>query len=251
MDFQNSKNLMAKNDGFYFIPQKWLGDSKVIAMDWDCKGMHLHLMAIAWQQEKKGYLIDDQNLLRKLLGNPDINDWENRIKPQIFSAWKRKVIKENGTEKIYWYQPGILKTVESDSNALPVKKTRRKKGEDISEEFENCDLLGFDLKSILKAKPQQTILYVKPIEATKEEKNTIWTLGVQLIQQHGDTEAKARGFLARLIKQYGDKAVSTAIAHISARSISPADMHSYIIGMLKKQQEDTPIKKTGRGSVSL
>lgn len=241
---------MAKNDGFYFIPQKWLGDSHILAMDWDCKGMHLHLMAIAWQQEKQGYLLDDQNIIRKLLGNPDLQDWENRIRPQVFSAWKRKVIKENGTEKAYWYQPGILKTLESSTSA-PVKKTRRKKGEDISDGFENCDLLGFDLKSILKAKPNQTILYIKPPEATKEEKNTIWTLGVQLIQQHGDDEKKARAFLARLIKQYGDKAVSSAIAHISARSITPADMHSYLTGMLKKQQEETPVKKSGRGSVAL
>ena len=59
---------MKKDEGFYFIPKKWLGDANVISMDWDCKGMHLHLMAIAWQQPLQGYIIDDENLILKVLG---------------------------------------------------------------------------------------------------------------------------------------------------------------------------------------
>ena len=96
---------MKKEEGFYFIPKKWLGDASVIAMDWDCKGMHLHLMAIAWQQEPKGHLIDDDKIIRKLLSNPDIKDWEERIKPQIFSAWKQKTLNIDNNERVYWYQP--------------------------------------------------------------------------------------------------------------------------------------------------
>lgn len=241
---------MSKNDGFNFIPQKWLGDSNILAMDWDAKGMHLHLMAIAWQQERTGYLINDDNLLRKLLGNPDLEDWNARLKPQIFAAWKKKSIKENGKEQIYIYQQGILKTL-ATSDVNPIKKTRTKKTKDISDDFENVDYDGFDLKNILKLKPINTILYKKPLEATTEEKNTIWTLGVKLVQQHGDSESKARGFLARLIKQYGDKAVGSAIAQISLKSLNPVDVHSYLVGMLKKQQLDEPVRKTGRGNVSI
>lgn len=242
---------MTKQDGFYFIPQKWLGDSTILSMDWDCKGMHLHLMAIAWQQEKKGYILEDTNLIRKILGNPDLEDWNNRIKPQLLSAWKKKVIKENGIEKAYLYQPGMLKTLSAQSDNPIVKKTRTKKTKDLSDEFENFDMQGFNLKSILKEKPAKTILYIKPIEATKEEKTTIWSLGVTLLQEYGDTELKARGFLARLIKLYGDKQVSLAIAQLSLRNVTPADMHSYLVGMLKKQEEEAPTKKSGRGHVSL
>jgi hypothetical protein len=248
---------MIKQDGFYFIPQQWLGDSNILAMDWDCKGMHLHLMAIAWQQENKGYLIDDDNLLKKLLGNPPIEDWENRIKPQVFSAWKKKAIKENGTEKQYWYQPGILKTLQlnnSNSTISTPKKTRTKKSNgklDILADSEMPDTEGFNLLNILKAKPAATILYKKPITATQEEKNTIWTLGVQMIKSHSGNEMKARGFLAKLIKEYGDKAVASAIAQISMKNLSPAEIHSYLVGMLKKQQAEIPIKKTGRGNVSI
>lgn len=240
---------MTKQDGFSFIPQKWLGDSTIMAMDWDCRGMHLHLMAIAWQQEKQGYILEDINIIRKILGNPDLEDWNNRIKPQLFSAWKKKVVKENGTEKTYLYQPGLLKTLEA--TGVVVKKTRTKKSIDISDDFADVDFQGFNLKAILKEKPAKTILYIQPIAATTEEKTTIWSLGVQLLQQYGDTEQKARGFLSRLIKLYGDKQVSLAIAQLSLKNTNPADMHSYLVGMLKKQEEEAPTKKSGRGHVSL
>ena len=147
----------------------------------------------------------------------------------------------------------MLKTLQlsTTDTVKPEKKTRTKKTPDVADEFEGVDIPGFNLLSILKLKPATTILYKKPIEATKEEKNTIWTLGVQLVQEHGGTEAKARGFLARLIKEYGDKQVASAIAHISIKSLNPADIHSYLVGILKKQQAEEPVKRTGRGKVSI
>jgi hypothetical protein len=238
---------MKKEDGFYFYPKKWLGDANVLAMDWDCKGMHLHLMAIAWQQTPKGHLLDDENLIKRLLGNPEQSDWENRIKPQIFSAWKKKVIKEGNIERQYWYQPGIIKTVtESLGTDAPIKKTRKKKAELI--EVENPEFEGFNLDSLLKIKPTVTILY-QP--ATTEDKQNIWSMGVKLLQANGVNEGKARAFIAKLIKEYSDKEVAAALAQLSLKQVSPAEINSYLIGILKKQQEGGFKKSTGRGSVSL
>lgn len=239
---------MKKEDGFYFNPKKWLGDANVLAMDWDCKGMHLHLMAIAWQQNLKGHLLDDENLIKRLLGNPDQSDWENRIRPQIFSAWKKKVIKDGNIERQYWYQPGIIKTVSeaSGTDATPVKRTRKKKIDLI--EVENPEFEGFNLDSLLKIKPTVTILY-EP--ATTEDKQNIWSMGVKLLQANGVPEGKARGFIAKLIKEYSDKEVAAALAQLSLKQVSPAEVNSYLIGILKKQQEGGFTKKTGRGSVSL
>ncbi len=241
---------MKKEDGFYFIPKKWLGDASVLAMDWDCKGMHLHLMAIAWQQDLKGYLLDDENLIRKLLGNPELSDWENRIKPQIFAAWKKKLVKTDKIERQYWYQPGMAKTLAEKETSLSettatVKKPRKKKEELI--EVENPNFEGFNLESLLTDKNTATILHEK---SNEEERQTIWTIGVQLVKKQGDSEAKTRGFLARLIKDYGDKAVAHAVAQLSLKQVSPAEVHSYLIGILKKQQ-DGNMRKNGRGSVSL
>lgn len=243
---------MKKEIGFYFIPKKWLGDATVMTMDWDCKAMHFHLMCIAAQQERQGYLADDDNIFRRLLGNPDINDWNNRIKQQVFSAWKQKVIKENGKQIIYWYQPGLLKSLlDNEQPSTPIVKKSKKKTEFLEFDELESQNEGFDLKSLLKLKPQQSILYIKPIEATKEEKSSIWTLGVQLLSTQENDEKKIRGFLARQIKQYGDKAVAQAIAQMSIHSSKPADIFSYLVGTIKKIKEDNPIKKTGKGSVSL
>jgi hypothetical protein len=244
---------MKKDIGFYFIPKKWLGDATILTMDWDCKAMHFHLMCIAAQQEKQGYLIDDENIFRRLLGNPEINDWNNRIKPQVFSAWKQKTFKENGKQTIYWYQPGLLKSL-SDNDDIQKVSTKQKKKKNEFFDFDEPEAQneGFDLKSLLKLKPVQTILYEKPEEATKEEKSSIWTLGVELLSSQESDEKKIRGFLARQIKQYGDKAVAQAIAQMSISSVKPADIFSYLIGVIKKHKEDGGItKKTGRGSVSL
>lgn len=242
---------MTKEIGFYFIPKKWLGDATVLTMDWDCKAMHFHLMCIAAQQEKQGYLLNDDNIFRKLLGNPDINDWNDRIKPQLFSAWKQKVIKENGKQLVYWYQPGLLKSLsDNEPKGRSVIKTK-KKSDFLDFDEENIQNEGFDLKKLLKVKPQHTILYIKPKEATKEEKASIWTLGVKLLSIQENDEKKIRGFLARQITQYGEKTVAQAIAQLSINSNSPADIFSYLVGTIKKIKDEVPFKKTGKGSVSL
>jgi hypothetical protein len=243
---------MKKDTGFNFLPKKWLGDANILAMDWDCKAMHFHLICIAFQQEKQGYLIDDDSIFKKLLGNPDIDDWNNRIKKQIFSAWKKKIIKENGKELVYWYQSGLLNSInESNSINIPVEKKKRKSVKDFLI-FEEIDAQqdGFDLKSLLKVKPHQTILYEKPLKATDEEKHTIWTLGISIVEKQTKSETRARGFLAKLIKDYGEKSVAQAIAQLSLSKINPVDIHSYLIGTLNKLKEDT-VRKTGRGSVSI
>ena len=49
------------------------------------------------------------------------------------------------------------------------------------------------------------------------------------------------------------KAVAEAIAQLSIKSVPPAQIQSYLIGILNKQQDGKQLfqKKTGRGSVSL
>ena len=236
---------MDNNKGFYFDPKKWLGDSVIMAMDWDCKAMHLHLMAIAWQQDKKGYLLFNDQLIIKLLGNPPINDWQERIKPQILSAWKTITTDGINGEETYIYQPGLLKNLEPEQP----KKTKRvssKKKSNLQTIEENPNT-GFNLENILKLNPKITILNEKP---TDEEKSSIWTLGISILQQQGLPEGKARSFMAKLVKTYGDKPVASAIAQLSLKAVKPIEIQSYLIGILKKQ-EQTEKTKTSRGSVSL
>jgi hypothetical protein len=236
---------MSIENGFYFIPKKWLGDSNILAMDWDCRGMHLHLMAIAWQQTKKGFLLADDTLLRKYLNNPSDEDWK-RIKNQIFSAWKKITIIENNQNIDYLYQPGLIENEEL--KILPKKTTKRRtKKEDLK--IISSDFSGFNLENILKAKATTTILYEK---SNKEEKSTIWTIGIQLLQQNGESETKARSFLAKLVKDFGEKPVAQSIANLSIQNKTPIEIHSYLIGILKKQQKELESKKTtSRGMVSL
>ena len=229
-------------DGFYFNPKRWLGDANVIAMDWDCRAMHLHLMAIAWQQEKKGFLIYDEQLLLKILNRLKDDDWDNRIKPQIMKSWKKKILSENGKNIEYIFQPGLVK------NEAIKKRTRKiitKNNETVNGDEVLFD--GFNLKLILKENINTTILYQSPKE---EEKSTIWNLGVQLLSSQ-TTESKARSFLAKMIKQYGEKSVAQTIADISIKNTKPVQLESFIVGILKKKATENTInnKSTTTGVV--
>lgn len=128
---------MKKNEGFEFLPKKWLGDTHILSMDWDVRGMHITLIALSWQKEPQGYLLNDETIIKKLLGNPDDNDWQNRIKPQLLKAWEITVLKnENGIDETYWVQGGVLDTVtkkkikeSGETLVSSTKKPRRKKVE--------------------------------------------------------------------------------------------------------------------------
>lgn len=228
---------MERNDGFYFNPKRWLGDAIVMAMDWDCRAMHLHLMAIAWQQEPRGFLLNDDSIIRKMLGNPEENDWKIRIRPQIMKAWKTKNIKKNGESASYMYQPGILKTIKDAPSIRQGKKSKI--------EIPDLGIQGFNLKKLLAVKPKSTFLYVKPNES---DKRTIWQLGVAVLSDSSN-ESKSRAMLAKLIKEYGEKPVAEAIAQLSIKSVPPADASSYLIGILQKNAEGK--KGTGKGRVSI
>lgn len=89
---------------FQFYPKQWLGDDKVLAMDWNARAMHMHLMCIAWQQHPPCTLPDDDAMIRRWLGNP--RGWDV-LKTQIFSAW----VKEEGR----WLQHGLLRQYNKQS----------------------------------------------------------------------------------------------------------------------------------------
>jgi uncharacterized protein YdaU (DUF1376 family) len=101
-----------KAPAFQFYPKQWLGDDKVMLMDWDARAMHLHLMCVAWQQEDPCSLPDDDDLLRKWVGNP--KDWQ-RIKTQVFRAWK--------LENSRWIQLGLLREYEKQSKFSESRKS--------------------------------------------------------------------------------------------------------------------------------
>ena len=220
-----------KNTGFYFNPKKWLGDSNILAMDWDCKAMHLHLIAIAWQNDPKGYILNNDELILKFLNNPKEQDWENRIKPQIMTAWKKKKLTIKNITSEYIYQPGIIKEITKE-------ETPKKKEEKLvikSNEFD-----GFDLKSLLNKNESKTINYEK---ATTEEKDTIWTLGIKILKPALGTEQKTRMFMAKMIKTYGEKPLASAIAKLSIKECKPVEITSYLIGILKNEAKSETKQK--------
>lgn len=214
-------------------PKKWLGDSSVLLMDWDCKAMHWHLMLIAWQNQPLGTIPNDDDYICKILNIQKNEDFIKRIKPQLLTAWKLK-----GKTL---FQKGLIETFKS------IKKTSKKKTKtdlNIYEEINKIDSIvynsekttGVVLDSILFLNPEDTILYQK---TTKEEKQTIWNFGVSLLLHSETTESKIRAFLGKLVREYSEKKVAEAIGKLGAKAVAPIHAQSYLIGILKNDAPKT------------
>lgn len=232
---------MKKEEGFEFIPKKWLGDAHVISMDWDVKGMHITLIALSWQKEPQGYILNDDSFLRKLVGNPDIDDWNNRIKPQLLTAWEVTTLKDNaGIEKIHLVQPGVLDTVlkkqKREENSLSIsstpKVTKTRKKKVVLVETENPPFDGFSLSDIAKLNTKTTILFAP---ASEEDTVNIWSIGKQFLEKHGIEKKSSSGLLARWIKKYGSQEVAGVMVELSIKNSQPADVVSFVTSILEKR----------------
>lgn len=215
------KTIMSNS--FLFNPKKWLGDAKIMSMDWDVRGMHIHLLSFAAQQNLKGFLPYDEDFLIKIL-NVDKSDWANRIKNQLLNSWDFATIDDENGSILFIYQKGLVDTFSNKTN------TRTKKSKD-----QNIEKNNITDKNEIKVKDKDD-----------SDKNTIWVMGVKKLVENNIAESTARGFLAKLIKKYGERNVASCIAQISIAKYEPAQLQSYMIGILNNEG-----KSRGRGSVSL
>lgn len=251
-------------DGFYFNVKQWLGDDAVLLMDWDARAMHLQLMCLAWQQDPPGRLPADEKILRRWVGNPSPQDWEERLRPQILRAWK---ISEG-----HWVQEGLLREWERQAsnsqkrraaaNARWDKRSaesgaasapgRAKASKEPTDPFLEAVLgsdgeplsapeAGFNLSSVLK----ENALFFE--QASAEERASIWSVGVKLLRHEAFDDNKARAYLGKLISELGEKRVAEAIAQLSLKALPPADGKSYLVGILKGEAN----RRKGRGRVAL
>jgi hypothetical protein len=106
--FRTHAKSMARPPAIQWYYKQWLGDNKVLAMDWDARGMHFHLLMMSIQEEPAGSLPDDMAAIRRWLnlpsGSVDFDGIWRRVKPQIFAAWTLR----DGR----WFNSGMVETME-------------------------------------------------------------------------------------------------------------------------------------------
>ncbi len=107
--------MKEKSPAVQWYPKQALGDDKILAMDWDAKGMHYTLLWISWQQEPPGTLPNDMAAIRRWIGSPSDDVWrrvssqilaawpiqgDRRVNAGMFRAWERQqTYKQNGSKK--------------------------------------------------------------------------------------------------------------------------------------------------------
>ncbi len=247
-------------------PKKWLGDNKVLKMDWTARAMHFHLMLIAWQNTPQGHLEADERTIAKYL-SLDVNgeEWK-KYWPQISSAWQlTTALDESNTSRQYYVQTGLIKEIEKQ---LKPKKPRVKVSEKInplvtinnpqgldnknnSSKYNDGFSTGFNLLDVLDESINQNSNVDNSIEETNKSEETsfnsvninngpsnsqtMWTLGIQLLSNDNYSQSSARGFLAKLAKQYGEVNLAAAISQVALKKINPIEVKSYLVAILKNK----------------
>ncbi len=214
---------MHKSPAFQFYPKQWLGDDRVMLMDFDARGMHLHCMCIAWQQTDACTLPDDDEKLRRWCGNPDRDDWEKRLKPQIFSAWKK--------EKGYWIQTGLKREYSkqnerSDKNrkAANARWKNEKKGKKKDVCKRNASAMQMECSSSSTSTSVKNILSGRPDFVA----NVISFLNEQAgTKFKSSTEANRKNILARVNDGHDFEAFQEVIKK-KCREWGNTDMARYL-----------------------
>jgi hypothetical protein len=82
---------MARPPAVQWYYKQWLGDNKVLAMGWEARAMHFHLLMMSIQEQPPGSIPNDMDVIRRWLslptGSVDADQTWRRVKPQIFTAW--------------------------------------------------------------------------------------------------------------------------------------------------------------------
>jgi hypothetical protein len=140
--------------------RRWLGDQRVLGMDWDAKAMHFHLLMMSIQEEPPGSIPDDMALIRRWLGSPSEEIWR-RVRPQVLSAWTLR------TDR--WFNTGMVGTFERKERFNKRYENGTKTGRESPENQDNSNReLDLDSKkSESKAKPSS----IQEIAAYCEERN--------------------------------------------------------------------------------
>jgi uncharacterized protein YdaU (DUF1376 family) len=95
---------------FQFYPKQWLGDNRVLSMDWDARAVHFHLLCIAWQEAVPCSIPANDEIIQRFLGEK--KTWK-RVKTQVLSAWR--------LEGDRYFQDGLLRV-------LATQEKRRENG---------------------------------------------------------------------------------------------------------------------------
>lgn len=105
---------------------------------------------------------------------------------------------------------------------------------------QNTDSLK-DIGKVLK-------LWLKPL--SQEKRKTMWDLGINLLSNNISEEPKARAFISKLVKQYGEEKVSRAISDLARKPIPPLQAFGYLTSIIKSYTEGTEGEQKARAKRS-
>jgi Protein of unknown function (DUF1376) len=237
----------SKPVGFQFHVKNWLGDHCVMAMSYAERGMHLHLMCVAWQETPPCTLPQDDEKLAHWLGLSTLA-WVRIHKNKVMAAWKSKT--EDGITR--WVQDGTQRSYEKQVSVLAARQaaalTRwRKDVEIVSNPSE--------LTPVAPAFSPSVPMVAPKIEVPLKEDGTvdltaqIWAIGLMLLTPQYESK-ESRRLIGRWIKQYGEVSVASVLSELSLKAHTVADRYTYVTAALSNHAKGNQVRKApGRGDM--
>jgi hypothetical protein len=245
--FAEVKAPPKKPVGFQFHVKNWLGDHCVMSMSYAEKGMHLHLMCIAWQESPPGSLPDDDEKISQWLGIAPLA-WNRIHKNKVMAAWKYRTM-EDGTNR--WIQEGLQRSYEKQLLTLASRQAAARTRWDgvrlaadlASSTYVNSNTMAASSDAITIEKTLQN----EDVDQTAQ----IWEIGLTLLSTQYE-KPRARQMIGRWIKTYGETNVAQVLSELSIKAHTVADRHTYITAALSNHQKGNQVRKAaGRGDLAI
>lgn len=142
--------------------KQYLGDNKVLAMDWDVRGMHVHLLMLSIQEEPPGTIPADDAAIRRWLslplGSVESDQTWRRVKSQLLAAWQPE-----GDRLV---NSGMRSSCERQARYRERYETGTKKPPNNNEVEERSKDVDFEVGSKEESPPQNSDELVEKIART-------------------------------------------------------------------------------------
>ena len=254
-------------------------------MSWEARGMAIDLMALGNFEEHMGTLPVEDDLWRTTLGIPTQRVINAALKKTVQGrgmreqneldivwkdVWKVELLRwfvliddeflikrpqYFSCKGRYWHPLLDDINVQQPAPHKKSKKIASGDGQDISKPKKS----GVKKKAGAKVLDSEwdfpVIRYTEralkscwDIPMTSDTRSSLWSNALSILAIPGDpaSEASGRQFLGKLIKDFGEKNVATAVAQLMVRAVKPADPKAFLRKQMQHAEEGSPAVQKAR-----
>ena len=259
------------------------GNIDWMSLSWEARGMAVTLMALGDIELHMGTIPKEDELWRSVLGIPSQHVIQAALKRSVngrgmreqreldvawTEVWKEELLRwfiEIDEEFLknrpqyaahkgrFWYP--LLDDINEEQKAqVPAKKKPKQTASGVKglakksrgAKTTATPVSDWDFPNIRYTSNVFKSCWDVPLNS--ETRTSLWNNAMGVLAPGADTggQASARQFLGKLIKEFGEQNVASAVAQLMVRPVKPADPKSFLHKQLKNSAEGSPAVQRAR-----